>query len=391
MASDPTVIIKDAFPTREFQVNDIIAIDGDNHAYQSNGAFTKTDVDTEPLEDILDPVTVEEFFPSKKFDQGDTLSFEGRTYEYSSNKYFMRKDAAGIGGSTDSGSGGFSMPKINTPPMWDTPNDARKLPGAGTYPNYWSHKTRSGHLIMMDDSKGAESVTIQHRGGSMIQMLPDGKMHIRTQNGRYDVTFGENRMVVSGAQDITVKGAASLKCEKDYNVTVGGNFNLTTKKDFNVVSRNFNVCASGDIFVQGKSFTAKVKENLGLIAQGAMGLMSKSGFSAGSTGDSAIFVAQKDLGIGANGGRLMLKSFAKMSLLSKSALSMKAEAGNLSMSSSGITAIDSDATVQMQSGLSEPPDDGKTIVVEKPITEPLVAEGVEPGYVGAAGSLIPKG
>jgi hypothetical protein len=62
----------------------------------------------------------------------------------------------------------------------------------------------------------------------------------------------------------------------------------------------------------------------------------------------------------------MLKSAAKMSLKSRSALSIRADDGKLSMSATGIVAIDSDVDVKIQQGLSEPPDDAKTIVVAKP-------------------------
>jgi hypothetical protein len=62
----------------------------------------------------------------------------------------------------------------------------------------------------------------------------------------------------------------------------------------------------------------------------------------------------------------MLKSAAKMSFLSKSALSLRADGGKLSMSSAEDTAIDSDAEIKIQVGASEPPEDAKTIVVAKP-------------------------
>ena len=197
-------------------------------------------------------------------------------------------------------------------------------------------------------------------------MLPDGKVHIRSQNGRYDVTFGENRMYVSGAQDITVDGAASLTCKKDYNVTAK-KVNITTEEDLNFVCRNFNVCASANVHMQGNDMTVKTKSSIGLLAGGAMGLCSQGGFTAGSAGDSAIFLGQKDVGVGSNEGKLMLKSAAKMSLKSRSALSIRADDGKLSMSATGIVAIDSDVRgPQIQKGLSEPPDDAKTIVVSKP-------------------------
>jgi hypothetical protein len=301
-------------------------------------------------------------FPNQSFKTGDTVT-TGTGDAYTMNDKGEFQPATEVPGG--SGGGGSGASASDTPPQWNGPEDARKLPGAGKYPNYEAKKTRSGHTLIFDDSKGAESITLQHRGGSMIQMLPDGKVQIRTQNGRYDITFGENRMYVTGAQDITIDGAASLTCKKDYNVTAK-NVNFTTEQDLNFVCRNFNINASKKVDIQGESFTAKFKKNVGMLAQGVMGLFSKGGFSAGSSGDSAIFVGQKSVGIGANEGKLMLKSAAKMSFLSKSALSMRADGGKLSGSASGDVALDADGNMQIQAGASEPPEDAKTVVVSKP-------------------------
>ena len=290
---------------------------------------------------------------------GDVVNISGTNYTVGADGKLTEGAPEGVGGATTENN-------INTPKEWDEVQDARKLPGAGKYPNYWAHKTRSGHVFMMDDSKGAESITLQHRGGSMLQIMPDGKVHIRAQNGQHTVVFGENRMYVTGAHDITVDGAASLVCKKDYNVTAK-NFNFTAENNFNIVTgKGFHVCAANGAAITGESLTVKVKKNLGMLAGGAMAVFSEGGFSTGSSGDSAIFVGQKDVAMGANEGRLMLKSAAKMSLLSKSAMSIRADDGKMSMSGSGIVAIDSDEDVKVQRGLSEPPEDGKVVVVAKP-------------------------
>ena len=70
-----------------------------------------------------------------------------------------------------------------TPNKFKVAEDARKVEGSGKYPNYWSYKSRSGHNIIMDDSKGNETVTVQHRSGSAIQFRPDGGVHYTTRNG----------------------------------------------------------------------------------------------------------------------------------------------------------------------------------------------------------------
>ena len=139
-----------------------------------------------------------------------------------------------------------------TPKKWTQPHksDARKDGSAGSYPDYFSWKTRSGHIFQLDDSQGHETITLQHRGGTAIQMAHDGSLHITAHNGKYEITFGENRMTVSGAQDITVKGDASLRVYGDYNVTCHKDYNLSVLGNFNVTAKNHNRHILGNMDTQ---------------------------------------------------------------------------------------------------------------------------------------------
>jgi hypothetical protein len=172
-----------------------------------------------------------------------------------------------------------------TPKKYKVPKDVREEEGAGKYPNYWSYKSRSGHNIIMDDSKDHESVTIQHRSGSAIQMRPDGSVHFTTHNGKYEVIFGEDRITVSGAQDITVKGDASLRVFGDYNVTCHKNYNLTVMGDYNFTAKNLNRMVRGNIDTQAKNETKKLEGSSGMMAHGAIAHVAKGAASFISHGD----------------------------------------------------------------------------------------------------------
>jgi hypothetical protein len=145
--------------------------------------------------------------------------------------------------------------------FWDGFLDVRGRENSGDYPNYWSHKTRSGHSFIMDDSDGNESVTLQHRSGAAVQMLPNGAMHLVSHNGQYNVVFGENRMTISGAQDITVKGDASLRVYGDYNLTVHGDMNTTVTGDYNMTAKNRNQLIRGNMDTVAKNKTEKLSGN----------------------------------------------------------------------------------------------------------------------------------
>lgn len=259
--------------------------------------------------------------------------------------------------------------KKTTPKTWDSPKDARQNSGAGKYPNYYSHKTRSGHVFMMDDSNGAEHVTMQHRSGSMVQFMPDGCVQIVCNNGMYTIVFGESRMLVSGAQDIVVQGDASLKVEGNYNVNVKGDTNLVVDGNFNVTAKNMNNTILGNIDTIAKNKTDKIEGSITSQSTGATSIQSKAGMILAS-GDSVALVGENQVGIASNGAELMMKSAGKFSILSKSAVAMRADGGKMSITSSGDVAIDADGTVKIMEGAADAPDDARTKFIQKPAPKP---------------------
>lgn len=186
--------------------------------------------------------------------------------------------------------GGVSFneePKKESPKKWKQPHksDARKAKSTGSYPDYFSWKTRSGHTLQLDDSKGAETVTLQHRSGSAIQMAPDGSMHVTAHNGKYEITFGENRVTISGAQDITVKGDASFRVYGDYNVTCQKDYNLTVLGNFNLTARNHNRQILGNIDTQARNENKKLMGSSAKIARGAIAYVAKGSSTFASQSD----------------------------------------------------------------------------------------------------------
>ena len=189
---------------------------------------------------------------------------------------------------SDSGSGGQSKNRSRkkSEKAWDHPHsEPRKGKSTGTYPDYFSWKTRSGHVFQLDDSQGAETVTIQHRGGTAIQIAPDGTLNITAHNGKYEIIFGEDRMTVSGAQDITVKGDASMRVYGDYNVTCQKDYNLTVLGNFNLVAKNHNRHVLGNIDTQARNENKKLMGSSSKIARGAIAYVSKGSATIASHSD----------------------------------------------------------------------------------------------------------
>ena len=201
----------------------------------------------------------------------------------------------------------------STPRQFNVDQDARSQKGGGEYPNYWSHKTRSGHSFIMDDSPGNETVTLQHRSGTAIQMRPDGGMTMTTHNGKYEVVFGENRVTVSGAQDITVKGDASFRVYGDYNVTCHKDYNLTVLGNWNITAKNINKAVRGTIDTESKTMNTKTTGSQIFNSQGAIGMSAIADFhrtSGGSIFDVAYDNFTSTAGAGNNQATMLHQNLA---------------------------------------------------------------------------------
>jgi hypothetical protein len=203
-----------------------------------------------------------------------------------------------------------------TPQAMNFDKDARGMEGSGEYPNYWSHKTPSGHNFIMDDSKGKETVTLQHRSGSSIQFKPDGSVLYTTHNGKYEVVFGEDRITVSGAQDITIKGDASLRCYGDYNVTCHKDYNLTVMGNMNVTAKNMNRAIRGNMDTTAKNVNKRVEGSSTYNTLGAHSIVSKGNMTMASR--------QAKVAVGGSKG-------VHMAVTNQGDFTMKSEQGDMYM------------------------------------------------------------
>lgn len=192
--------------------------------------------------------------------------------------------------------------KSNDKPAGTTPEDPyniretpRKGKGAGENPNYFAWKDRSGNNWGADATKGHESMWFQHRSGTGVELFPDGAMHLTAHNSKYEITFGENRITISGAQDITVKGDASLRVYGDYNVTCHKNFNLAVMGDMNVTSKNMNRQIRGNMDTQAKNVNKKVEGSINYQAHGAAAYVSKDSTTVASQAGSTFLAGASGL------------------------------------------------------------------------------------------------
>lgn len=107
---------------------------------------------------------------------------------------------------------------------------------AAEYPYNRVIKTRSGHVIELDDTQGIERINIRHKSGAQIQIDPDGNMTIKSIKDSFDI--------VGGVKNIAVTG--------DCNIESGGSLNVRSKSDINIVGQqDVNVSAAGRLSLNG--------------------------------------------------------------------------------------------------------------------------------------------
>ena len=110
--------------------------------------------------------------------------------------------------------------------------DAFGGPGADTTPEYGKaqiQQTKSGHIIMLDDTAGSEKILIKHNKGTGIEFAKDGSVIIRSKNN-FNISVDANGiMIFEGDLAISCKGLKAditgdldLNVTGDYNLKVGG-------------------------------------------------------------------------------------------------------------------------------------------------------------------------
>ena len=113
----------------------------------------------------------------------------------------------------------------NSDETWAEPPPAY----AAKYPHNRVIKT-ANHSIELDDSPGAERITIHHRAGSYIEIDSKGTVAERAAGDRYEVNIGTKHessghsvITVNGNAHVYVKGDKTEEIEGDYRMLVHGN------------------------------------------------------------------------------------------------------------------------------------------------------------------------
>lgn len=203
----------------------------------------------------------------------------------------------------------------NTPPTWPESNDVNK--SGHEYPNYFLWHTRTGHVpIRVDDTKGNETVSYEHRSGTKLTFMPNGGMKLVANYGRIDVTYGQNRSVTTGAKDETVRGDSSLRTEGTRRETNEKDVEQSTKGKFVSTAQSYNMSAGEHFDIAAQSAALKTKNGLtmesgdgpvSITGKGSATLQSKGGGSVGMDAVSGSAILQAAFDVAVKGQEVHIK------------------------------------------------------------------------------------
>lgn len=223
---------------------------------------------------------------------------------------------------------------------WDFPPDAREK--GLEYPNYNIIGSLAGHNITLDDTKGAESLTISHGTGSAMQFRPDGSISIKSNGSRYTVILGDDLIMVSGAHDVTVNGAKTLKVVGDFITNVTGNMKT-------VVGGNYEMLVAG-------KYGEHIEGDMSTTISGSKTTYVDGSILQSST-DRTHILAKAGMKLQTTGGHLYAQSSGDMKLYAQGAMAQQSDGAmsvksgaTYTMSARGLTTLKGGSQMGLDAG-----------------------------------------
>lgn len=153
---------------------------------------------------------------------------------------------------------------------------------AAKYPYNRVIKT-ANHSIELDDSPGAERITIHHRAGSYIEIDSKGTVAERAQGDRYEVNIGTKHessghsvVTINGNAHVYVKGNKTEEIEGDYKQIVHGNAEYGVGGQFNINGGDQVQIRGADVVVDANVGTASLHAEKEVRIEGGAQIQAKA-------------------------------------------------------------------------------------------------------------------
>ena len=122
--------------------------------------------------------------------------------------------------------------------------DGAKSNATPMYPYNKALYTESGHIVELDDTRGNERISVEHRSGTFYEIDAEGNQIHRVVNDNYTVICKDNEVYVGGKVNVRVLGDAKIHATgkvdiKGYNdgkIDVSGKLELLAGDDIEIKS-----------------------------------------------------------------------------------------------------------------------------------------------------------
>jgi len=98
------------------------------------------------------------------------------------------------------------------------------------YADVTVQETKSGHVLVFDDTPQGETILIMHKNGSGIELRPDGSFIVKSEFNKIEAVAGSNALIIEGDLKISCKNV-QVDASGDYDMKIGGDYNINVAGD----------------------------------------------------------------------------------------------------------------------------------------------------------------
>ena len=117
---------------------------------------------------------------------------------------------------------------------------------SAVYPYNKVTESESGHVFEVDDTKGAERISVTHRSGSFYEIYPDGGQVVKIKGKNYELTLDDKNIHIEGDLNINVDGKI-----KEVSKSKVVESTESIKIDTEYTTIDSDVTITGDLYVKG--------------------------------------------------------------------------------------------------------------------------------------------
>tara|TARA_Y100000310_G_scaffold140089_1_gene139424 strand:- start:415 stop:1551 length:1137 start_codon:yes stop_codon:yes gene_type:complete len=117
---------------------------------------------------------------------------------------------------------------------------------AAVYPYNKVTESESGHVVEVDDTRGAERISVRHRSGSFYEIYPDGGQVVKIKGKNYELTLDDKNIHIEGDLNINVDGKIK---EVSNSKVVEPTESLKIDTEYTTIDSDVTI--TGDLYVKG--------------------------------------------------------------------------------------------------------------------------------------------